>query len=133
MPGITSLALRDTDGSESLDSVSLRITVDTKSTDFDPANDSDLRLTFGSRASFVSVTKIDTVADDNVVDFVISRPVGVSDANFAAALVQMQVSFPQRYSGVATLDGVVNWSETALATWKPTLVTTMEADRSRRF
>ena len=110
--GITSFALRDTDGSELLDSVTLRITVDTKSTDFDPANDSDLRLTFGSRASFVSVTKIDTVADDNIVDFVISRPAGVSDANFASALVQMQVSFPQRYSGVATLDGVVNWSET---------------------
>ncbi|MEM1076263.1 MAG: hypothetical protein AAGI36_17510, partial [Pseudomonadota bacterium] len=110
--GLTQLALQDTDGSETLDSVRFTITVDTLSTNYDAADDDQLQLNFRQIGGNVDVTKIDTVPGDNVVEYVLTRPDGVSSADFASAITTMRVFFPQHFSGRATLDGEVSWSET---------------------
>ncbi|WVX48526.1 hypothetical protein ROLI_016070 [Roseobacter fucihabitans] len=110
--GIRRLSLQDTDGSERFDAVTFTVTVDTQSAAFDPANDADLFLNFRGRNRFVDVTKTDAVAGDNVVAFEVARASGVSDADFAQAITRMRLRLPENFSGVATLEGDVSWSET---------------------
>ncbi|MDW3225355.1 MAG: hypothetical protein R8G34_21120 [Paracoccaceae bacterium] len=105
-------SLTDTDGSERFDAVTFSVTVDTESDVFDPASDSDIRLNFRGQDAFVNVTKTDTTAGDNVVEFEIARAAGATDAEFSSAITVMRLSFPQNFSGIATLDGDVTWSET---------------------
>lgn len=107
------LSLVDADGSESFEAIAFSVTVDTASDVFDPADNADLRVNFRQgQDAFVIVTQTDTVVGDNTVDFLIERAPGATDAEFALAITNMRFSFPQNFSGVATLDGDVRWNET---------------------
>ncbi|MFK7879678.1 hypothetical protein [Roseobacter sp.] len=110
--GFRRLELTDLDGSESLDTVTFTLTVETESDIYDPATDGDLRLDFRGRQSFVEVTQIDTVPSDTSVAFIIARAATATNAEFEEAITNLRLNFPGDFSGVATLDGTVNWSET---------------------
>ncbi len=110
--GITRLELQDTDGSESFTAVIFTVTVDTLSDTFDPASLSDLVLNFRGRDSFVDVARTDPVPGDNEISIALTRPAGVSDADFASAITGLRYSVPQKFSGVLTTQGEVFWKET---------------------
>lgn len=110
--GFRRLELTDVDGSESLDSVRFTATVDTASDVYDPATEGDLRLSFNGLQGFVEVTRVEAVAGDDSVEFIIAKAAGATDAQFEAAITSMRLSFPGSFSGIATLDGSVSWSET---------------------
>ena len=110
--GITRLELQDTDGSESFTAVIFTVSVDTLSDNFDPASLNDLELNFRGRDSFVDVARTDPVPGDNEISIALTRPAGVSDADFASAITGLRYSVPEKFSGVMTTRGEVFWKET---------------------
>ncbi|MFK7869224.1 MAG: hypothetical protein AB8B58_08295 [Roseobacter sp.] len=114
--GITALALNDVDGSENFQSVTFRLDIETLSTDIDAAIAAgDFGLNFRGLDAFVSVSRVDSSTTDQALEYVLTKPAGVSNADFASAVTSMRVIFPEAFSGRATLDGTVNWAETALS------------------
>ncbi|MEO9652477.1 MAG: hypothetical protein ABJ360_17975 [Roseobacter sp.] len=110
--GITRLSLDDDDGSETYESVTLTISVDTLSDDFDAADTANLDLNFRGLDAFVSVRQQDAVTGDNVVQYRLTQPDGVSTADFESAITSLRVVFAENFSGQTTIDGEVSWRET---------------------
>lgn len=103
------IALTDTDGSETITEIEMTISVDTASDDFDAARDMELFVD-PTYAGFISITETDN--GDGTVSYVIAPTSGTSQADFQLALDDLQLSFPQHFSGVASVDGTLSWTET---------------------
>ncbi|QDY71616.1 hypothetical protein [Qingshengfaniella alkalisoli] len=126
----TDIALSDNDGSEVITTMGLTIGVDTASDDFDPANTDDMALIVPSgNEGFIT---IDGPSDNGneTVTYQITRPDGVSDADFTTALESLQLSFPQHFSGVADISGTLDWTETTTPDIYPGDVENDDTDNS---
>lgn len=100
------IALSDTDGSETIYAVDIAITVDTASDMFDPTSDMQLVDSTG----FIQITATGSTADS--VSYSLVAKAGVSQADFTTALEGLRLSFPQHFSGVASIEGDLLWNET---------------------
>ncbi|MDP2582270.1 hypothetical protein Q8W37_20200 [Shimia thalassica] len=109
---LTDVALQDTDGSEVLQSLTLSISVETESDNFDPSHASDLLLEVRNNglSKLVQITQTGSTPDS--VDYTITPLPGTSGADFTAAIEDLRIEVPQHFSGVLTLDGTLAWSET---------------------
>jgi hypothetical protein len=110
---IVNIDLRDADGSEHFNRVELDLTVATESDSFDLTNASEFLLRVQSAAlrPFISITQTGVVG--NVASYEIVPAGGATDAQFAAALENLQVLVTRHFSGVVTSDGTVFWNETS--------------------
>ncbi len=121
------IALSDNDGSETITSLQLTIGIDTASDTFDPATEMQLVVSAQFQDD-ISITP--TVNGDGTVTYDIVAPAGTSQADFTAALEDLQLSFPQHFSGVADLSGTMEWTETQTPITEPGDVEVDPADNS---
>ncbi|WP_170566337.1 calcium-binding protein [Ruegeria atlantica] len=109
---ISGVALIDNDGSETISSLALTITVATASDAFDPSDTSqlELRVADPALAGFVTITQTGSTADS--VSYTLAPAGGATQAQYTAALESLETVVPQHFSGVLTLDGELSWNET---------------------
>ncbi|MFA3916717.1 cadherin-like domain-containing protein [Ruegeria hyattellae] len=109
---ISGTSLADDDGSETISSLGLTITVATASDVFDPSDPDQLglRINDGGLAGFVTIAQTGATADS--VSYSLSPAAGATQAQFTAAIEALQTVVPQHFSGVLTLDGTLAWNET---------------------
>ncbi len=110
---IVDIGLQDTDGSENFDRVEIDLTVATASDSIDLTNPSEFQLRVPTAAlrPFADITQTGVVG--NVASYEIVPAGGATDAQFAAALENLQLRVGSHFSGVVTSDGMVFWSETS--------------------
>ncbi|WP_380053902.1 hypothetical protein ACFE33_12380 [Falsihalocynthiibacter sp. SS001] len=106
------IALSDNDGSETITSLELTIAIDTASDVFDPMNSDDMRLfvTSDYEAFITIVGPIDN--GDDTVSYAINIAAGTTQEEFTTALESLKLSFPQHFSGEASISGDLIWGET---------------------
>ncbi len=109
---LSDIALVDNDGSETLRSLELTISVNTLSEGFDPSDTNDLLLELNDGALLGSIVITQIGATDDSVSYEITPADGVANAEFEAALEALRVVLPQHFSGVLTYDGTFTWDET---------------------
>ncbi|MEX0328027.1 MAG: cadherin-like domain-containing protein [Ruegeria sp.] len=109
---LTGTALDDTDGSETITSLELTISVATASDVFDPSdpNQLGLRVSDSALRGFATITQTGSTADS--VTYSIEPTPGTTNAEFSSALESLQTTVPQHFSGILTLDGTLAWNET---------------------
>ncbi len=106
------IALEDNDGSETITSLDLTISVATESDNFDAGDNSDLllRVRGNAFAAFVNITQ--TAASADSVSYTLTPNGSTTNAQFTSALQRLQIETPQHFSGVLSLDGTLAWNET---------------------
>ncbi|CAD0183955.1 hypothetical protein RUESEDTHA_00832 [Ruegeria sp. THAF57] len=109
---ISGVALTDNDGSETISSLALTITVATASDIFDPSdtNQLELRVSDPALAGFVTITQTGSTADS--VSYSFTPAGGATQAEYTSALESLETVVPQHFSGVLTLNGELSWNET---------------------
>ncbi len=109
---LTGTALDDADGSETITSLELTISVATASDVFDPSDPAQLglRVQDAGLRGFVTITQTGSTADS--VTYSIEPTPGTTNAEFTSAIENLQTTVPQHFSGILTLDGTLAWNET---------------------
>ncbi|WP_310620062.1 type I secretion C-terminal target domain-containing protein [Flexibacterium corallicola] len=93
---INNIELRDTDGSESYDSIHISISLEeTASTSISLSEDVNLFSTVN--ANFGTITR--TFGDDNNLSYTITQPSDVTNAQFENFVEKLKVSYPENFSG----------------------------------
>ncbi|MDB6178722.1 hypothetical protein PAF17_14585 [Paracoccus sp. Z330] len=121
------IVLTDTDGSEQVTRIALTISVDTASDSFDPATEMDLYVS-AEYSGFISIGAVDN--GDGSITYTLTPTAGTSDPDFNAALDDLRLSFPQHFSGVASIDGILEWNETSTPVTYPGDVETDQSDNA---
>lgn len=107
---LTEVSLNDNDGSETISSLELTISVATESDPFDPASNEDLLLEAAEAASAIEITQ--TASTDDSVTYSIEPADGATIDQVTQAIESLQITLPQHFSGVLTFDGKLDWNET---------------------
>ncbi|MEM9577397.1 MAG: hypothetical protein AAF999_10335 [Pseudomonadota bacterium] len=107
------IALEDNDGSETITSLDLTISVSTESDNFDAGDNSDLllRVRGNAFAAFVNITQ--TAATADTVSYTLTPNGSATNAQFTSALQRLQIETPQHFSGILDVDGTLSWNETS--------------------
>ncbi|WP_380057903.1 cadherin-like domain-containing protein [Falsihalocynthiibacter sp. SS001] len=106
---MTGFALQDTDGSEVVTALRFDLSVVTASDNFS-VSDLDVYVASGN-AAYAHITLVPDPSDPLSAELIVEPAGGATADQFATALENLVLRFPQHFSGVTTLDGELSWEE----------------------
>nr|WP_253913372.1 cadherin-like domain-containing protein [Pseudoruegeria sp. HB172150] len=108
---LSNLSLQDTDGSETISSATATFTIATASDGFDPSDTSQLLVSVPTGvAGYIQITQTGSTTDSVSYSFIPTA--GTTNAEFTSAIEALQVTYPEHFSGVTTVDVGLSWNET---------------------
>ncbi|WP_424930720.1 hypothetical protein [Amaricoccus tamworthensis] len=96
--GVDRFALKDNDGSETINSVQLAVTIATASDGFDARSDMGLATASAGHSGYIQIG-IDPASTAETVIYTLEPAAGVSFAHFSAAVRDLELEFPAKFSG----------------------------------